>query len=107
VTVMSPASPNARIGAGLIFIPDFEFDSRYVTIKAVDDVQGFLQFGEFLASLSTTDVATIRAIEAQLTIPRGQRKYRMATRCALSTVRSAISSASSIALTRGADSECS
>jgi transcription termination/antitermination protein NusG len=69
--VVSPLVP------GLIFIPDFEFDSRYITITAVDDVAGFLQFGDFLASLSTTDFATIRAIEAHLAIPRGQRKYRI------------------------------
>ena len=62
---------------GLIFIPDFEFKNSFLAIKAVDDVLGFLQFGEFLASLSTTDFATIHAIEAYLAIPRGQRKYRI------------------------------
>jgi transcriptional antiterminator NusG len=69
--VVSPLLP------GLIFIPDFEFNYRYTQIEAIDDVEGFLQFGEFVASLSTTDFATIRAIEAHLAIPRGQRKYRV------------------------------
>jgi hypothetical protein len=99
--IVSPLIP------GLIFIPDFEFDSRYVTIKGVDDVAGFLQFGDFLASLSTTDFATIRAIEAHLAIPAVSVNIASATRCALSMVRLAISSASSIALTQEADSRSS
>jgi hypothetical protein len=44
--IVSPLVP------GLIFIPDFEFNARYISINAVDDVEGFLQFGEFVASLS-------------------------------------------------------
>jgi transcriptional antiterminator NusG len=62
--IVSPLVP------GLIFIPDFEFNSRHWSIKAVDDVEGFLQFGEFVASLSTTDFATLRDPAWSAQIPR-------------------------------------
>jgi transcription termination/antitermination protein NusG len=67
--IVSPLVP------GLIFLPDFELEN--LSVLSVDDVEGWLQFGEFLASMSTTDLARIRAIESYLAIPHSQRKYRI------------------------------
>lgn len=65
--VVSPMLP------GLVFVPDFELDNLDVT--RVDDVQGYLQFGPALGSLSIASFADLLAIEALLAVPRGQRKF--------------------------------
>jgi transcriptional antiterminator NusG len=60
---------------GLLFLPDFELAN--LEVLRVDDVLGYLQFGPALGSLSTEAFAELRAIEALLAIPRGQRKFAL------------------------------
>lgn len=58
---------------GLIFIPDF--DVGHHALDQINYLEGWLQLGPELASLSSADMLTVRRIEALLNVPRGQRKY--------------------------------
>ncbi|TAK50250.1 MAG: hypothetical protein EPO23_03325 [Xanthobacteraceae bacterium] len=71
-----PMLQSVPLFPGLIFVPDFE--ARLDRLKVVEGVVGFVHFGEQWAALSPAMLAAVRALEAELAVPRAERAKRLA-----------------------------
>ena len=73
----SRISRRAALFPGLMFIPDFEV-ARLGWLKSFGGVAGLLHLGEHPARLTPELIGSVRAIEVDLRLPRGQRCPRYA-----------------------------
>lgn len=64
------------IFSGIAFVADFDAKLRYLRNLA-EGVIGFVTFGEEIAAANAKTMTEVRAFEAKLQLPYGQRKYAL------------------------------